>query len=40
MALIKTVSPEEAEGNVKEAYSIFLNMGADVPLPMQHKYDK
>ncbi len=35
MPLLKTVSPEEAEGKVKEAYSFFEKMGAPVPLPMQ-----
>jgi hypothetical protein len=35
MAIIKTVSPEAAEGEVKEAYSFFQKMGVEVPLPFQ-----
>ncbi len=35
MALIKTVPPSEAEGSVKEAYSVFENMGIEPPLPFQ-----
>ncbi len=35
MALIKTVPPKEAEGVVKEAYSIFENLGIEPPLPFQ-----
>ncbi len=35
MALIKTVPPREAEGDVKEAYSLFENLGIEPPLPFQ-----
>ncbi|MFH1539386.1 MAG: hypothetical protein ABIH66_10540 [bacterium] len=35
MALIKTVKPEEAEGRIKEVYSMFQNTGSPVPKPMQ-----
>ena len=35
MPLLKVVSPEEADGKIKEAYSFFEKMGAPVPLPMQ-----
>ncbi|MBI9075227.1 MAG: hypothetical protein JEZ02_07440 [Desulfatibacillum sp.] len=35
MPLLKTITPEEATGKAKEAYSFFEKMGAPVPLPMQ-----
>ncbi|THB73630.1 MAG: hypothetical protein D3926_23400 [Desulfobacteraceae bacterium] len=35
MPIIQTVDPQNAKGNVKEAYAVFEQMGADVPLPMQ-----
>ncbi len=35
MALLKTVSPEDAKDEIKEAYSFFEKMGAPVPLPFQ-----
>ncbi len=35
MALIKTVEPDKAEGDVKEGYSFFLEKGVEVPAPLQ-----
>ncbi len=35
MALIKTVPPREAEGAVKEAYSLFDKLGIEPPLPFR-----
>lgn len=35
MVLIKTVPPDQAEGDVKEVYSFFESMGAEVPLNIQ-----
>lgn len=35
MPLLKVVSPENADGKIKETYSFFEKMGAPVPLPMQ-----
>jgi hypothetical protein len=35
MPLLKVVSPKNADGKIKEAYSFFEKMGAPVPLPMQ-----
>jgi alkylhydroperoxidase family enzyme len=35
MALIKTVSPEEAQGPIKEAYDMVQNMAGMVPKPLQ-----
>jgi hypothetical protein len=35
MALLNIVKPEKAEGETKEYYSLFENIGVDVPLPMQ-----
>jgi len=35
MSLLKTVSPQEAEGDVKEAYSFFEKSGIPIPKPLQ-----
>ncbi len=35
MSLLQTVSPENAEGKVKEAYDFFNGMAGMVPLPIQ-----
>jgi hypothetical protein len=35
MALLKTVSPQEAEGDVKEAYSFFEQGGIPIPKPLE-----
>jgi alkylhydroperoxidase family enzyme len=35
MALVKTISPEEAEGKIKEAYSAFLKTAGVVPKPFE-----
>ncbi len=35
MSLLKTISPENAEGKVKEAYDFFNTMAGMIPLPIQ-----
>ncbi len=35
MSLLKTISPENAEGKVKEAYDFFNGMAGMVPLPIE-----
>jgi hypothetical protein len=35
MALIKTVSPENAEGEIKEHYSFFIQRAGFVPKPFE-----
>jgi hypothetical protein len=35
MPLLNTVSPQDAQGEVKKAYAIFEQIGIPVPLPMQ-----
>ena len=35
MALLNIITPEKAEGDVKECYAMFENLGAEVPLPLQ-----
>jgi len=35
MALLNIVKPEKAEGDVKESYSFFEKLGAEVPLSLQ-----
>jgi len=35
MSLLKTISPENAEGEVAEAYSFFVKSGLPVPKPME-----
>jgi len=35
MAVIKTVSPEQAEGNIKEAYNMFMENLGIIPKPLE-----
>lgn len=35
MALIQTVSPENAEGDLKKAYDLFKERGVEVPAPLR-----
>ena len=35
MALLKTVAPEDAQGNVEKAYAFFVKNGMSVPKPLE-----
>ncbi len=35
MTLIQTVSPEDAEGNVKKGYDLFKERGVEIPAPLR-----
>jgi hypothetical protein len=35
MALINTVSPDKAEGDIQKGYALFLDRGVEVPAPLQ-----
>ena len=35
MALLKTIDPKQAEGEIKDGYLIFLEKAGSVPKPME-----
>lgn len=35
MTLIKTISPQDAKGDIKKGYDLFLRHGRDVPIPFR-----